>query len=250
MIITLLKTFILPPAFQLLVLAVGLILWRRAKKTAYLLIGLAWVSLLLLSLPVVSFGLFNWLESPYIAQLSDESVVDAEAIVVLGGGRQLNLPEYGGDQVSYQALWRLRYGARVARQLQLPVIVSGGKVYPYEELSEAAMAAKLLIEEYGIADVWQEGESRDTWQNAQKTADFARQKNIQNVILVTHAYHMRRAESAFRHFGLNVIPMATGFYSVRGSGWINDWLPQAAALNASRRALHEYIGLVFYRLRQ
>ncbi len=229
--------------------AVSLMLWKRRKITSRFLMFLAWASLAAFSLPIVSSKLFVWLEAPYVSQANQRNLSDVEAIVVLGGGRERNTPEYGGeDQVSYHSLWRLRYGARLAKEYQLPVIASGGTVYPYEELSEAAIATKVLEEEFGVAHVWQEGNSRDTWQNAQKTAALLNIKEIEKVILVTHAYHMRRAIYAFEQAKVQVVPMPTGFFS-GDNNWLNDWLPTASALNKSRIAIHEYLGLAFYRAR-
>ena len=48
------------------------------------------------------------------------------AIVILSAGRRTYAPEFGGETVDALALERLRYGADVARQTQLPVLVSGG----------------------------------------------------------------------------------------------------------------------------
>ena len=253
MIITLLKTFLLPPALQLLMLLVAACLWWRSRVIAGLLAILAWISLLLFSLPIVSSGLFYWLEAPYFAQYQSSRqpiLADAQAIVVLGGGRQRHPPEYADDQLGYHALWRIRYGVKLAKALELPLIVSGGTVYPYETLSEAQIATRLLAEDYGFTEVIQEGASRNTWQNAENTAALAAQQNINKVILVTHAYHMRRSQLAFDRAGLDTIPMPTGFYSTDVDGWWDSWLPQAQALYNSQLAIHEYLGLLAYALRQ
>ena len=235
-------------------LAFSAILWRRAKIIAVLLMLFSWCSLLLLSLPVVSFHLFQWLEAPYLEAsyktASTDKALDVDAVVILGAGRQRNSPEYEADQVSYHSLWRLRYGASLAKQLQLPVIVSGGLVRSYETISEAAIGAKVLSEELGVTDIMLEEQSRNTWQNAQYTATLLEEKEFENVILVTHAYHMRRAELAFAHFDLKVTPMPTGFFSEGGSKQFDDWLPGAPSLQRSRIALHEYIGLLVYRFKR
>lgn len=251
MITTLLKTFLLPPALQLAMFALGALLWRRAKVTAVTLVLLAWFSLLLLSLPALSYHLLRWLEAPYLGGvLVDNRHSEAGAIVVLGAGRQRNSPEYGEDQVSYHGMWRLRYGAHLARQLPLPVVVSGGLVRPYNTRSEAAIGGRLLRVDLGVSNpVWLEEESRNTWENAQYTAALLADKNIKTVILVTHAYHMRRAQLSFEHFGLEVIPMATGFLGFSGSGWWDGWLPDTTSLYRSRIALHESMGLLAYSLK-
>ena len=64
---------------------------------------------------------------------------------------------------------------------------------PYETISEATVAAELLEKEFFIERVIQEPNSRDTWHNALNTSELLKQQNILTVLLVTHAYHMRRA---------------------------------------------------------
>lgn len=268
MFITLFKTLLLPPAIQLLMIVFAWLYWRRSKLLARLSLSVAVSSLLLLSLPIVSQSLFIWLESPFVKQVSAQGQLSAGAVVVLGGGRLRLSPEFEGkDQLSHQALWRLRYGAYLARKLvddngsQLPIVVSGGTVRPYETVSEAAMAAGILEREFFVQRVLQETQSRDTWQNAIKTAALLKQENISTVLLVTHAYHMRRAQYSFKQAGVDVIPMATGFFSSSllseslstsepWYGWWDAWIPTADALNLSSIALHEYLGLVFYEVRQ
>jgi uncharacterized SAM-binding protein YcdF (DUF218 family) len=205
----------------------------------------------------VSTFLFNWLEQPYKKQ---EFVLDEDvgAIVVLGAGRWRNLPEYQlQDQPSYYAMWRLRFGAHLAKQYNLPIIVSGGTVYPYETVSEATIGARFLRDELQVDEVWEEGNSRDTWQNAKNSLTLLSEKGIQKVAIVTHAYHMRRAELAFYRAlkssedfsSITVVPMPTGFLYQTKSGWWDDYLPRSIELLKSRTALHEYLGLVFYYLR-
>ncbi len=118
------------------------------------------------------------------------------------------------------------------------------------------MAAELLKQEFSIEHIITESASRDTWQNAHNTAELLKENNFTRVLLVTHAYHMRRARYAFERSGVDVIPMATGFFSARLQskgrawyGWWDDWLPRASSLNRSSIALHEYLGLLVYQLR-
>jgi uncharacterized SAM-binding protein YcdF (DUF218 family) len=248
---------------QLIMIVFAWIFWRRFKLLARISLAFAVITLLLLSLPVVSQALFIWLEAPFVKQATIEQQASGNVVVVLGGGRLRSAPEFDGrDQVSSHALWRLRYGAYLARKHvekgvdQLPMIVSGGTVMPYETVSEAAMAAELLEKEFFIKRVIQEPNSRDTWQNAIKTAALLKQQNLPTVLLVTHAYHMRRAQYSFKNAGVDAIPMATGFVASRllsgeepWYGWWDSWLPSAYYLNQSRVALHEYLGLLFYLLR-
>ncbi len=229
---------------------VATLCWSRYRFLSRFLMFSAWLTLLLLSLPIVSGSLFSWLERPYMQPklgLGDSSL---QAVVVLGGGRMRSAPEYDGrDQVSHQSLWRLRYAAKLAKEFELPIVASGGTVYPYEQDSEATLADEVLQNDFGVSTVLQEGHSRNTWENAYKTASLLEEKGFEAVFLVTHAYHMRRAEFIFREAGVKVVPMATGFFSTAESHWWNAWLPRSQALSNSQIALHEYIGLGVYYLK-
>ena len=251
MFVTVFKLFLLPPAIQILLVLMAFLMWRWRPITAKFLLLISWLSLLVLSMPMVSVQLMNWLESPYVPTYS---LMDTEleervgAIVVLGGGRLVEQPEYEGDQLSPDAYWRVRYAAKLAQQFSLPILTSGGTVYPTEKVPESSLAATVLQEEYQIeTPIWQESRSRNTWQNARFSSEILAEKNIKKVALVTHAYHMRRAIYSFNQAGIDVVPFATGFYrrDIRERSY--GWLPRVEGLRLSRIALHEYLGLIFYR---
>jgi uncharacterized SAM-binding protein YcdF (DUF218 family) len=72
------------------------------------------------------------------------------------------------------------------------------------------------------------------------------------ILLVTSAFHMRRAQRLFERQGLKVVPFPVDF-QVRGQ-WAGpiwrdptQWLPTAAALDGSSLALRESIGRLIYR---
>ena len=57
---------------------------------------------------------------------------------------------------------------------------------------------------------------------------------------------MQRAVLAFEHFGIEVLPAPTGFMHGKEITPLQHLLPGASRLMASRVALHEYIGLLYY----
>lgn len=255
--LTILKEFLLPPALPLLMMALSFLLWRRVFLSRTLLL-LAWLSLWVLSLPIVSAQLLARLEQPYLSLAKENAqALQAKqdngvgAVVILGGGREYRAPEYMGvDQLSHQALWRLRYGVDLAQSQSLPILLSGGTVYAYEQIAEAALAEDTLKRSFRFeGEIWREENSRNTWENAHNSARLLAEKGISQVYLVTHAYHMRRAEQVFRLAGLDVVPMPTGFVStLHTEGW-DVWVPKAKYLLATRTALHEELGYWVYRVR-
>ena len=72
------------------------------------------------------------------------------------------------------------------------------------------------------------------------------------ILLVTSAFHMRRAQRLFERQGLKVLPFPVDFQArCRWVGilWcdLTQWLPSARALDDSSRALRELIGRLVYR---
>lgn len=242
---------LLPPAFNILLAAVGLMAWRSWRRLGATLVVLSLASLYLLSLGSVSRVLLSSLEHYPALDLRALEGRDVGAIVVLGAGRRSAAPEFGGDTVNDLALERLRYAARVFRATGSPVLLTGGRVRE-EDFSEALLMKEAMVDDFRVPVVWTEDRSRNTEENAIYTGELLVEEGITRVLLVTHAWHMPRAVEAFRDAGLEVLPGPTGFIrpsSARG-GPSMGWLPTAGALRRSAWAIHEYLGRAWYQLRR
>lgn len=250
-----LSLLLLPPGVLLLALLAALLLRRRWPRAA---LGLALVSGLLLyalSLPDVPRQLAAGLEvgsPPLSAEQARAS--GAGAIVVLGGGTRLHAPEYGSPSPGYMALERLRYAAHLHRATGLPVLATGGGVYPGFP-PEGAVMARALREDYRVTAVLEENASANTWENAAFSAALLAPRGVRKVLVVTHAWHMPRARQAFAAAGLEMVAAPTGFLSRSDAAGMPDLpaalrlLPDAEAFRRSALLLHEYLGLPWYRLR-
>lgn len=251
-----LKGLVLPPISLLLLalVAVARLCFGgpspRTRRMALVILSLALLGLLGLSLPVVSQRLATGLESQYPALAPGAPVPDGpQAIVVLGAGLYFNPPEYAEDSPTGTLLIRLRYAAHLQARTGLPVLVSGGSVFAQGE-AEAAIMRRVLEQELHTPVRWLEGRSRNTAENAFETAAVLRPEHIERVLVVTHALHIPRAMACFRRAGLKPIAAPTRFVSrPNARPALLDWLPNAAALELSNQALHEYLGLYWYRLR-
>jgi len=69
------------------------------------------------------------------------------------------------------------------------------------------------------------------------------------VILITSAFHMPRAEKVFQNQNLKIIPYAVDFRSSAKDIDVLDFLPQANAFKNSSFYFSEIIGRVYYSLR-
>ena len=162
-----------------------------------------------------------------------------EPIVVLSGGCEPT--DYPPDIVlardSYErsvAAARL-YHSRDAR----PVLVTGAR---------CASAMARLLEAEGVApeQIFEEERATNTHENAVYSAEMLRSKRMGAVVLVTDAKSMLRAELSFRKEGVAVTPFPAGL----GTGEFDfvELIPSWMAIEANSETLHEYLGLLWYRL--
>ena len=241
---------VLPLGLSLLLLLVGLIArWRWPVLTALLLL---WV----FSLGLVSQGLWRWLEVPWQRRAAI-AAPRADAIVVLSGGRH---PAPGADHVSEWAdPDRFLAGLDLYRAGRAPRLLFTGGASPFSPgqppegqryilesklfgIPADAMASTLPVvntaeEAIAIRQLLQPSKSSDT---------------STRILLVTSAFHMRRAQRLFERQGLVVLPFPVDFQARgrwAGPLWRDptQWLPSARALDDSSRALRELIGRLVYR---
>ena len=236
---------LLPPLSLVILLAAGLIVHRRRPRLAMSLILLSTTALYALSTPWVGGLLQKTLEIS--RPVTPNDLKTADAIVVLGGGRRLDAAEYGGDTLNNISLERLRYAAMLHRASGLPILVTGGKPGG-GTLAEGRIMQHALSSEYGIAPRWIEDTALTTWDNARFSAARLKQTGVKRIVVVTHAWHLRRAVPLFEAQGLSVIPAGIQFSSTRLDSLL-DLLPTPAGLRDSTFALHEWLGILWYKLR-
>lgn len=237
---------LLPPLNALLLCAAGFALRRRRRRLGNLLVLAGVALLLVLSTRVGALLLVRPLENRYPPLTGPGQ---AQAIVVLGAGRQSSAPEYGHlDAASMNGLKRLEYGAWLHKRTGLPILVTGGSPDGSPE-SEAALMARVLQQDFQVQARWQEDRSNNTVDNAALSAAILKPAGIERVLLVTDAIHMPRAMQAFAATGLQATAAAT-MYASTARPLPTDYLPTAGNLQLSGYAMHEWIGMLWQRLRR
>jgi len=237
---------LLPPGGFIILLAFGLLMWLfRLRKFAAFCIVLGTVLMYFASTPFIARKLLDPLQYQY--EILKEIPTDAQAILVLGGGRMPIAREYDSlDTVKARALARLRYASRLAKITQLPVLLVGGSLNG-EHQSEAVLMKHVLETDFGVQAKWLEEQSRNTFENAKYAKEILDENSISKFLLVTHAYHMPRAVWSFQNVDLNPIPAPTVFYK-RNTNIVEymDYLPKASALSQTKLALREYVSKLWY----
>ena len=218
--------------------------WRRISRWCF---GLGIVWLYLCSTAVFANFLIDRLERHYVPRALSV-MPEADAIVLLGGatrgdthmGTLADLNRHADRLVHAVSL----YKAGKARVL----LVTGGS--PAGGRPEARQIKDLLVV-MGVPErhILLENVSRNTRENAAFSAQILQSREVQQILLVTSAYHMRRAQALFERQGLTVIPAPTDYQQVVTDRVLPRWLPGVDALHQSTDALHELVGYWVYRFR-
>jgi len=236
----LITSLVLPPGIIIAVTAMGgLYLIRRKEKTGYLFL-LSALCLYLLSTVPVQDALLVPLENSFPLQKQ----VEGDVIVMLGGGVLQRVPDLGGEGfLSDDSLARLVASYRLWQILRVPIIISGGK--GAQDMHAESEIGKRVLVDMGVParDIIEEDRSRDTFENSYYVSGIIRGRGFRSPVLVTSAYHMRRAVANFRKMNMDVIPFPCGFRATRMRFTAFDLLPNTVSLWGSSVALKEYIGL-------
>ena len=240
----LVKVLVLPPTGPLLLALAGLIVAVRRPRLG------RWVAfggialLFVLAMPAVAGFLVRCIDTT--PAFDPIRAPNAQAIVILGGGTRRHAPEYGGATLSTLGLERVRYGARLARETGLPVLVSGGSVEKGAPV-EAFLMRDVLAREYGVPVRWVESRSRNTHENAVDSAAMLKASGVTRVILVVHSFDVPRARAEFAAVGIHAIPAPTGIPPAVPTE-VGDFLPSPSGLQESYWAIYEILGGALYRV--
>lgn len=193
---------------------------------------------------VVIFALLPtaaWLMKPLETRFPIPPAFDrVDGIVVLAGSEIVTLSElYGQPQLDAMGDRLTTFLTLAARYPEARLVHSGSR-------EEAAVARGVIL---GIGTppdrVRFEEDSRNTCESAAATRALVSPAPSERWLLVTSAFHLPRAVACFRAVGWNVVPYPADFQ--RGPDrW---YFGLVGNLNDSDLASHEWLGLVYYRLR-
>ena len=233
------RGLILPPAGSLILILLGAILIWRQRRFGWAVFVVGFASLWLLCTPFAADGLAALAERD--PALNPDRPVNAQAVVVLGGGGERNhAPEYNGAMAEPIMLERLTLAAFLAHHYSLPLAVSGAA-------TEVPAMSATLARNLGVRPRWIEGSSRDTYENAQLSARMLLPAGIKRIVLVTSSAHEWRATQEFMAAGFDVVPAPAGVLDARETG-VFRFIPNPAALVRSHAAVYELIGEPMRRL--
>lgn len=173
------------------------------------------------------------------------------AVIVLGG--------FSGDDKNGNGVFN-GYSDRFIQGLELKeqnkasyILISSGNGNLQASSFKEAAWAKGVLKEFNLPDsaILIEQESRNTFENAAFSKKLLQQKHLlPPYLLVTSAWHMRRAQYIFRKEGLQVIARPSG--AITGNQKFSFWsslMPDAGVLSGWTLYLKELVGVVVAHLK-
>ena len=237
-----------PAAFgtMLFVLAFALFGLRRARKMAFAVavLGILWFYAWCTSALTILIAFP--LEKDYL-QLGDSGKVEnfpvADAIVDLGGAMSFDTNKFNYVQGASGRPW---HSARLWKAGKAPVVIPTGQ--------GIADTDAVFIRELGVPEsaIRVENKARNTEEHPKILTEMlhASETNKVKVLLVTSAYHMKRAMYMFEKYAPNIecCPcVADVDVSCREEWTWGRFLPVSGNFEANARFLHEWIGLWWYK---
>ncbi|MDA8140232.1 MAG: YdcF family protein [Desulfobacteraceae bacterium] len=238
--------FLLPPGIFIVVFLVsGWILGGKKNKAAWLCLGMAGFIWIFSVGPTADF-LMRRLEAGFPIPNNPK----ADVIIMLGGSTFDKAPDLSGiGAPGPGTMERMVTAARLQRRLGVPILASGGNVFAHD--GSSARLAKRFLVDLGIDDekIIVEDRSRDTFENARYSKAICDHYGFKAPVLVTSGYHLKRAMHCFNQVGLKVVPFPCGLttWPHKELTW-RSFLPNAASLETTAEALHEWLGLLFYQI--
>ncbi len=252
-------TYLLTPAGWVL----GILVWafftkhtRRRRQLTGLALGVFWV----LGNQFLINELALWWEYPSQAIPADSS---AQVAVVLTGGMINSGKEILDSHQKPTDRYLLgREADRVGQALYLykkgavrKILISGGighLPFQFRRISDEGLMTAQFLRTAGVrpADILLENKSLNTHENALFSAQMLQSRFRTNrCVLITSAWHMRRAIACFQKEGVAVVPFPSGFLSSERSFAPGDWLiPHEEAFFNAYYFVRELVGYVTYKV--
>ncbi len=245
------SSFILPPGIFILILF-PILLINKKRVLKFLIITVS-ILIYLTSIEPFSDLLIKPLED-YVSPYNLSGKVDV--IAVLGGGTFSNSPDKIAinDNVKSSlypdSFKRLYYTFKIYKKLNIPIIVSGGKIFKNNIDSESSVMKEVLISMGVPPDgIICDEKSKNTYENLLNIKKIMDSHNYINVLIVTSAYHMKRVILISRKLNIKFIAAPTDYLTDRAGYNFTSYLPRAFNILKSSIALKEYVGIIFYNLR-
>ena len=175
--------------------------------------------------------------------LTKADTIKYSCVIVLGGFSGEGIE--GGGQFSRAADRFITGTLLLTTEKARHILITGGNGELVPGAYREAPWAKQQLQKLGIADslILVEGNSRNTVENAAFSKKILQANNLKPpYLLVTSAFHMRRALMIFKKKGIDVAPHPCNYLTDNRHFKLIDVIPQADVLSSWELYLKEVVG--------
>jgi len=200
--------------------------------------------------PATIKSLIAWGYTPLVR----DAVPPGRTAVVLLGSGSLQFRDWSENHfavVDRIGASRLLEAARVFRLLDAEYIISsGGLVTKSERVRASGLTMTEALVGLGIPRdrILTEAESKTTRHEAMIIKGMLADHPVEQVVLVTSQFHMRRSVGTFEAVGIDVIPAIAREPTSIDTWWVR-FVPTDKALSETGMAAHELLGMAVYAAR-
>ena len=107
--------------------------------------------------------------------------------------------------------------------------------------------SQILVDEFNLKAKWVETESNTTRENVIQTSKILKKEGIRTIYLVSHFWHLPRAQKLFDKEGINTNLAPMGFIHANQLTPV-DFMPSNIGFVRVRKIWHEFVGSIWYAL--
>lgn len=234
------------PFWLCLIGMLALLLRRSRAGLRFTAAGL--LLLLLLAILPAGFWLMRPLEMRY--SKPDYSSLAPPAIIVLAGGEALSASSLRGEPEFNSAPERLLTGITLARHYpDAQLYFVGGVSLPDGTTDTSIMLQTALDLGLSQERIRVINDTQNTCENARAVTAQLGRPTIRRSLLITSAYHLPRAMLCFEAVNASITPVPVDYKTWPLSSPLDSFkLDPLRSLRLADLALHEWVGLLYYRV--
>jgi len=239
---------LLNPIVLLLLLMLRLFFIPVHSRKFKWLLKLIFVLVLVFSNPWIINTLLKKWEEPQIKLMADQQYA---SIIILGG---ISTYDFQFNRVQFnQNADRLFQALPLFHKKVAPILLlSGGSGFISDTAQVESVFLKNYLSSIGInkKTILIDSLSRNTYENAQYSMNILKEHQLkeQKHLLITSAYHMRRAKACFKKQGIKVDTYATNQFTDATMSFQAMVTPSIQAVMKWNILIHELIGYAMYKI--
>jgi len=242
-------SFLLSPIFWIVISIVLYFIFKKKTWRRKLLI-VSFIVLVVFSNQFLFYHVSGWWEGEL---QNPNTVKNYDGIILLGG--------FSSYKTEVERIRFHESADRLMQALQLYkmekvkyFVFTGGSARIIVRGQKEGMFLKNYLSLMGIKneDLLVEWNSRNTHENAIETKQILTERELQKgtFLLVTSAFHMKRALGCFKKVGIDVYPYSTDpLQSTLSPDFADCIMPSASVLAMWERLFREWVGYVMYRFK-